>query len=147
MNAQSFRLNLIALLLLTFISARAAPPVVSNVRASQRPGTALVDILYDVSDPDGNSPLRVSFQVSADAGTTWTVPVLTFSGAVGTGVVPGLNRAIVWNAGLDWPGQFTSQCRVRVLADDGTVPVGGMVLIPAGRFLSNGGRLQRRPFR
>ena len=32
-------------------TASAGPPVVSNVRAAQRTGTGLVDILYDVSGP------------------------------------------------------------------------------------------------
>lgn len=118
-------------------SLQGAAPVVSNVRAAQRAGTTLVEILYDVSDADGNSPLRVSFQVSADAGATWTVPVFTYQGAVGAGVLPGNNRAIVWNAGQDWNGQFTTQCRVRVIADDGTLPavVPNLRLIPAGTFI------------
>jgi hypothetical protein len=115
MKAQGFRLNLIALVLLTFISARAAPPVVSNVRAQQRAGTQYVDIFYNVSDPDGDSPLRVRFEVSADGGASYTVPVFSFSGAVGPNVLPGNDRLIVWNAGADWPGQFTDRCRVRVI--------------------------------
>lgn len=130
------RFPIVLALSISTASVLAAPPVVSNVRVTQRPGTALVDILYDVSDPDGNSPLRVNFQVSADAGATWTVPVLTFSGAVGANVVPGPNRAILWNAGTDWPGQFNTQCRVRVIADDGTVTVTpiDMALVPGSNF-------------
>ena len=31
----------------------AGPPTVSNVRASQRAGTGLVDIYYAAADPDG----------------------------------------------------------------------------------------------
>ena len=37
---------------------------------------------------------------------------------------------------MDWPGQFTSACRVRIIADDGSgsaVPP-GMAFIPAGSF-------------
>jgi hypothetical protein len=137
MKAQSFRLNLLAvLILLTLISARAAPPVVSNVRAQQRAGTQYVDIFYNVSDPDGDSPLRVRFEVSADGGAGYTVPVFSFSGAVGANVLPGNDRLIVWNAGADWPGQFTDRCRVRVIADDGRIPPvpPNMALIPAGEF-------------
>lgn len=46
----------------------AAPPVVSNVRASQQSGTKLVDICYDVTAD--TSTLAVSVQVSADGGST-----------------------------------------------------------------------------
>jgi len=39
------------------------PPVVSNVHAEQRPGTKLVDITYDVEDPDGDL-LTISVEIS-----------------------------------------------------------------------------------
>jgi hypothetical protein len=93
-----------------------------------------VDIYYDLSDPDTSS-LTVSIVVSADAGSTWTVPAWTFTGAYGGSVSPGMNKYVVWNAGADWDGQFTSQCRVRVTADD--ADPGGFAQIPAGE-LPNG---------
>ena len=34
---------------------RAAAPVVSNVRASKSPSTKVVDIYYDLADPDSSS--------------------------------------------------------------------------------------------
>jgi formylglycine-generating enzyme required for sulfatase activity len=124
------------LFVLSLLPAVAAPPVVSNVRASQRLGTHYVDIHYNVSDADGNSPLTVYVHISADGGATWNVPVFTLAGAVGPGVTPGNDRHIVWSAGVDWPGQFNSQCRVRIVADDHTVrpPPAGMAYIPAGAF-------------
>lgn len=127
---------LFGLLVLLTASTNAAPPVVSNVRASQRVGTHYVDIYYNVSDADGNSPLTVYVHISADGGTTWNVPVFTTSGAVGPGVTLGNDRHIVWNAGTDWPGQFNSQCKVRIVADDGTAPPApnGMAYIPGGAF-------------
>lgn len=42
---------LLPLLALTATS-HAAPPTVSNIRASQRASTKLVDIRYDLADPD-----------------------------------------------------------------------------------------------
>lgn len=113
----------------------AAAPVVSNVRASQRAGTQLVDILYDVNDPD-SSVVSVSVLMSSDAGASYSVPINTLSGAHGAGVSVGLNRQIVWNAGVDWAGRFSSQCKVRIVVDDGTAPFTppGMVYIPAGTF-------------
>ena len=120
---------------LALAAPAAAAPVVSNVRAAQRPGTHLVDIYYDAADAAG-LPLTVTVLVSADGGTTWSVPAVTLTGAAGPGVAAGLNRQIVWDAGVDWAGQFTSQCRVRVIADDGSAPPAptGMALIPAGSF-------------
>lgn len=122
--------------LLTVISSFAAPPVVSNIRATQRSGTQLVDIYYDVSDADGNSPLSVYMAVSGDGGANYNVPVISVSGALGQGVTLGNNRYILWNAGVDWPGRFSSQCKIKIIADDGTAPAApaNMAYIPAGAF-------------
>jgi len=129
--------RLLALLaVMLAIATHAAAPVVSNIRAAQRPGTHLVDIYYNVADADGNSPLTVYVAVSANGGVNFNVPVFTLTGAVGPGVTLGNDRHIVWNAGTDWPGQFNSQCRVKIIADDGTAPPApaGMAYIPAGPF-------------
>ncbi len=91
---------------------RAGDPVVSNARAAQRPGTQLVDIIYDVADPD-SATLTVSVAVSDTGGATYAVPASSFSGDVGSAVTPGGNKRIVWDAA--------------------PAPA-GMVLIPAGSF-------------
>ena len=49
--------------------ALAAAPVVSNVRSVQRAGTQLVDIDYDLADPD-SATLAVMVIVSANGGPT-----------------------------------------------------------------------------
>ena len=115
--------------------AEAAPPVVTNIRASQLAGTKNVEILYDVSDADGDL-LTIGMQVSGDAGQTYTIPATALSGHIGAGVAPGVNRRIVWNAGADWNGQLVNSAKVRVTASDGTTPAPppGMVYIPAGVF-------------
>jgi formylglycine-generating enzyme len=119
-----------------FASAFGAAPVVSNIRASQRPGTHFVDIYYNVSDSDGSGPLTIYVAVSDNGGASYGVPVFTITGAVGPGVTTGNDRHIVWNAGTDWPGRFTSQCRVKIIADDGSAPPApaGMAYIPPGPF-------------
>ncbi len=94
-------LHSLAAAALVLAHAHAAAPVVSNIRASQRTGTKLVDIYYDATDADGDA-LTVKIQVSNDNGTTYAVPAFTFTGAVGSGVAPGTNRYAVWNAGFDW---------------------------------------------
>jgi formylglycine-generating enzyme required for sulfatase activity len=123
----------LAFVCLSSIVTYAGQPVVSNVRASQRPFTKLVDIYYNLSDPSGHA-CQVWINVSGDGGVTWTIPA---SNVTGTGpVTPGNNRHIVWDAGKDWGGQFVPNCKVRVFANDGTTPIppAGMVYIPAGSF-------------
>ena len=123
--------NLLVVGLLAFAAAAHAGPTVTNVRAGQRAGTKLVDIYYDLADPSA-SVVSISVLVSEDAGATWTVPAYTFSGDYGGDVSTGVNKHAVWDAGADWNLQFTSQCRVRVIANDGTP--GGFAFIPAGYF-------------
>jgi sulfatase modifying factor 1 len=134
MKTSASRILPAMVLLVGFVALNnlSAAPVVSNIRAVQRPGTQLVDILYNFT---AIGPCTITIAVSADGGANYSVPAFTFSGAVGTGVTPGNDRALVWNAGLDWPGRFTSNCRVRVTADDGTTPFApGMAYIPPGGF-------------
>jgi formylglycine-generating enzyme required for sulfatase activity len=113
----------------------AASPVVSNVRAQQRAGTKLVDITYDLADPD-STQLAVSIAVSTNAGACYTLPATSFTGALGVNQSPGQNKKITWNAGADWPGYYSANVRFRVTADDLNTPPApsGMVLIPAGNF-------------
>jgi len=123
----------------------AADPVVSNVRAAQRSRTKLVDIWYDLAHAEGKA-CAVTVAVSSDNGSTWTVPASSFSGG-GWGLVsPGNNRQIVWNAGADWNGQFSSLVRFRVTATDAPA---GLGFIPAGSFAMgdtfNEGGSEERP--
>ena len=120
------------------LAARAAPPMVSNVRGVQRvldlSGQKMVDVWYDVADPD-SPKVRISLEVSSDGGSTWAVPVATVGGTgIGWEVTPGKDRNIQWSAGVDWPGQKSNRVRFRVTATDDVPPAGTMVLIPAGNF-------------
>ncbi len=112
----------------------AAAPVVSNVRGVQRPGTKLIDITYDLSD---SSSATVFVSIQLFAGST-ALPAFSLSGDVGAGVTPGFNKKITWNAGQDWNRQYTTQGKVRIIADDlgVTPPSAGMVYVPAG-FTAN----------
>ncbi len=56
-----------------------ADPVVSNLTASQRAGTKLVDITYDLDAP-GFGAVAVTLEASSDGGATWTVPVASATG-------------------------------------------------------------------
>jgi formylglycine-generating enzyme required for sulfatase activity len=111
----------------------AADPVVSNVQAKQREGSRLVDITYDVADPDSPT-LTVYLKVSADGGKTWKGPVELVSGDVGLHIAPGTAKRLVWDAGKEMPNQFGVKYRYRIGASDQWIGEPGMALIPAGPF-------------
>jgi hypothetical protein len=93
----------------------AAPPVVSNVRASQLVGTKLVDLFFDLSDSD-TAKVRISVQISNNG---VTLPALSLSGTgYGENVIPRRGLWIRWNAGLDWGGNISKSVKFRVIADD-----------------------------
>ena len=128
--------------LLVFASASlsfAAAPEVSNITAVQRSGTKLVDIYYDVTDAEDDS-LTVAVQLSSNAGSSWNIPARTLTGDVNFNVTPGSSNHIVWNAGADWNRNYTTQGKVRILADDAatTPPIASMAFVPAG--FSNPGK-------
>jgi formylglycine-generating enzyme required for sulfatase activity len=96
--------------------AEAANPVVSNISAVQRAGTQLVDITYDVT---ADFPtVWVGLEISSDGGTTFSVPAVTLSGAIGPGVALGTGKVITWNAGADWNKNYTTTMRFKVTAND-----------------------------
>ena len=93
------------------------PPAITNVRASQREGTKLVDIYYDAADAD-NDLLKVRIEISDNDGARYSVPAFSLTGDIGEGIAPGTNKHIVWDAGTDWDGEYSDQMRVKVFAID-----------------------------
>jgi formylglycine-generating enzyme required for sulfatase activity len=127
--------NLIAvwIMVASAVQVFAVDPVVSNVQAKQREGSRLVDITYDVVDPDSPT-LTVYLNVSADGGETWKGPVELVSGDVGQHIVPGNSKRLVWDGGKEMPNQFGVKYRYRIGASDQWLAPAGMALIPAGHF-------------
>lgn len=120
--ARALPTNLAAFLLASAILAaggvRAADPVVSNVALAQRTdGSGLVDITYDLADPD-TPLLAVAVQMSADGGVDWDFPALNLTGDLGPSVAPGTGRHVVWDAGALPDGLELGQLRVRLVASD-----------------------------
>ena len=93
------------------------PPAITNVRASQREGTKLVDIFYDAADAD-NDLLKVRIEISDNDGAKYSVPAFSLTGDIGEGIAPGTGKHIVWDAGTDWDGEYSDQMRVKVFAID-----------------------------
>ncbi len=95
----------------------AADPIVENVRVEQRvDGSLLVDIYYDVTDSDGDT-LTIAVNVSDDNGTSW-MPCLSVSGDVGTNVISGTAKHIVWDFLTDNPNIRGDNFQVKVIAAD-----------------------------
>lgn len=93
-----------------------AAPVVSNVTAVQSATSTPVYISYDLSENTADN-LTTALEISADGGTSWTVPTASASGAIGP-VTTGTAKAIVWPADSDYNGYQQSNMRVRVRATD-----------------------------
>ena len=93
------------------------PPAITNVRASQREGTKLVDIHYDAEDADGDL-LKVRVEISDNDGERYSVPAFSLTGDIGEGIAPGTDKHIVWDAGTDWDGEYSDMMRVKVFAID-----------------------------
>jgi hypothetical protein len=86
---------------------------ISSLRASQRAGTTLVDLFYDISGT--GSAYFATISVSSDGGASFTVPATHFTGSgVPSPTAPGTGRHIVWDAGADFPGQFSTKMRLKV---------------------------------
>ena len=116
-------------LALPFVGLAGAPEV-TNIRASQRAGTKLIDVYYDVTDPE-NDPVTVAIQLYD--GTT-ALPSYSVSGDVGPGITVGANKHIVWNAGQDWNRRYTTGGKARIIVDDMpiTPPNAQMAFAPGG---------------
>ena len=94
-------------------------PSLSNVRASQRAGTNLVNVWYDLSG--ATAPVFVSVSISTDGGVTYALQPAHLTGdGVTTPVGSRSGLHLVWDAGADWPGRYSTQTRVLV-----SVPPGG----------------------
>ena len=133
----------------------AGQPTLANITAQRRAGTKLVDITYDLDNPQGLSS-TVTTEVSRDGGTTWLAAPLTLTGAVGANIVSGTGKLVTWNVGLDWPAQSFSQVKIRVTSNDGQYSGSSSTpadfrMIPAGTFTmgdsKNEGGLDARPTR
>ena len=110
-------------------------PTVSYVKAYPRTdNSGIVDIYYTLSDGDGDR-CDISVVVSDNGGSSYAITPTSLSGDL-TNVSSG-RRHITWNSKEDLPGEYGTNYRVKVTADDGYVDgPGGMVFatIPSGTF-------------
>ncbi|HEU5125526.1 MAG TPA: SUMF1/EgtB/PvdO family nonheme iron enzyme [Verrucomicrobiae bacterium] len=105
---------------------------VNQVTATQRAGTSLVDIYYDLSDLYGGWA-SISILVSTNDGQSFQAPAASISGDIGNNIAPGSERHIVWDVGADWLAGSSPNVRIQVIADRAPHST-NMALIPAGTF-------------
>ena len=103
--------------------ANAAPPVVSGITASQRTGTKIVDITYNLT-LDEEPKAFVELWFSPDNGLNFPIRCVDVTGAVDANVTAGTNKTVTWNAESDWDQQFTASGKIRVIATYGSEPSG-----------------------
>lgn len=102
---------------------------VRNLFVAQRPDTKLVDIYYDLINPD-SSELRVNLHVKHNS---TIIDLSSLSGDLGLGVTAGVGKHILWNAGNDWDGNIAAlNFQVEAVESYFNDGVTTMVLIPSG---------------
>ncbi len=115
------------LLALLFTVANATATIsLSNFYAGQIEGTKQVAINFDVSNSAASS-VAVSVLISNGVSPVVTT---TLSGHIGNSVPTGTNRQIIWDGGMDYPDNVTTNLSITLQVSD-PAPV-GMVRIPAG---------------
>jgi formylglycine-generating enzyme required for sulfatase activity len=100
------------LLSLAWVSVLSAQTL-RNLSYSQRPGTKLIDIQYDLVVGSGSSA-QIDFFFSFDNGQTYPIPCVSLAGDAGPFVVGGNDKKVVWDAGKDWNQNFTSTGKIKV---------------------------------
>ncbi len=109
-----FFLNFVFLLCYGSSYSQNHPPVVTHVLAQQRENNYLVDIQYDVADQDGDN-LLIRVKIT-DNGDLVTAP--SISGDIGFDIVPGADKRITWNAGIDYHNRFGDYFVAKIEAYD-----------------------------
>jgi len=87
------------------------PPAVKNLTASQRLGTGVVDISYEVVD--ARQSVTIDFQYWS--GSLWVDCATT----TGEGVVPVGDNTGTWNAKANYNGYYMTSMKIKVIANNG----------------------------
>ena len=112
---------------------------------SQRQGTKLVDISYELNLPVGQTA-EVSFSFSNDDGATFPVRCVSVTGHVGPGQTSG-GKWVIWDAGVDWPRQFTDRGRIQatcVIEDKGP-PIGNPIVFDVAEIPFKASNIEESP--
>ena len=113
-----------------FVTAYAAfaVPEVPNVVMTQRANSRIVDISYELT---GEAAI-VTLGIETNGIALPDSAVTRLSGDVCKVVEPGAGKAIVWNAGADWPENLTQAAKAKVTAYATNTPPLYMVVDVSG---------------
>ncbi len=130
---------LIIILCFSVLQAQNSVPVVSNVNFTMRQdGSKIVDITYDVFDPNGKT-LYVKVEASSDAGDTWNLRIDKITGDIGYGIVSGTNKKIVWNILEDKHEFYNERVQIKISADNNNAfEEPEMITVEGGTFRMGG---------
>jgi len=124
---------ILGIFLLLPLCARAQKPAITNVRY-ERDGNFFI-ITYDLKGPARPLNRKIKVALSSDGGRSYTIVPRAVYGSVGEGVIPGVNKTIVWIMAKDYPGGIpSSNLRARV-----TIKGGGFGRFLAGVTIVGGG--------
>ena len=89
----------------------------SNIQVSQRTdGTGYVDIYFNLNG--SAAAYNMILETSFDGGSTYTpIPPAFISGNI-TAILPGNNKHIVWDGLGSFPGTFSTQAKLKLIAAD-----------------------------
>ena len=110
-------LILTILLSLSFLWANTVPVVEITSVVQRQDGSRLVDIIYNLTDADGDE-MYVTLQVSSDGGSTYSLTCTQVTGDVGIDVLSGNGKQIVWDAGIELPNVQGDNFFFKVIAED-----------------------------
>lgn len=97
-------IGLVQIVLACSVLSSNASVAITNVVVTQRNGTKLVDVTYDIV---GDATNAIAVCINIKNGTN-TVPSTSCLGDVGGNVLPSTGLHILWNMGSDWNGNVTS---------------------------------------
>ena len=93
-------------------------PMVTNIRINQSSPTSVIEITFDVDDPDGGL-FEVKMIASKDNGQTYTVTPKSVTGDVNKYTIAGKGKSATWDVGKDLPGVDLKCITIRLFAVDG----------------------------
>ena len=110
-NGMGLKVKTVLFAYLIFVAscclAKGTGLAVSNIRSSQANGSFFVDITYDLVDTN-RAKVPVTLALSDNGGATYVVTATSFTGDIGGNVTPGMNKKITWDAGKDWPNNYST---------------------------------------